>query len=56
MTHGGGLDTGWFDYPTLLIYVLAPFQNWADEPSYLAARLVLVALALAGVASCSPTS
>ena len=51
MTHGGGLDPGWFDYPTLLIYVLAPFQNWADEPSYLAARLVLVALALAGVAA-----
>ena len=51
MSHGGGLDPGWFDYPTLLMYVLAPFQNWADEPSYLAARLVLVTLALAGVAA-----
>ena len=51
MSHGGGLDPEWFDYPTLLMYVLAPFQNWADEPSYLAARLVLVALSLAGIAA-----
>jgi 4-amino-4-deoxy-L-arabinose transferase-like glycosyltransferase len=51
MSHGGGLDPDWFDYPTLLMYVLAPFQNWADEPSYLAARLVLVALSLAGIAA-----
>jgi 4-amino-4-deoxy-L-arabinose transferase-like glycosyltransferase len=50
MSHGGGLDPDWFDYPSLLIYVLAPFQHWADEPSYLAARLVLVALSLGGVA------
>jgi 4-amino-4-deoxy-L-arabinose transferase-like glycosyltransferase len=50
MSHGGGLDPDWFDYPSLLIYVLAPFQNWADEPSYLAARLVLVALSLGGIA------
>jgi 4-amino-4-deoxy-L-arabinose transferase-like glycosyltransferase len=51
MSHGGGLDPEWFDYPTLLMYVLAPFQNWADEPSYLAARLVLVVLSLAGIAA-----
>lgn len=51
MSHGGGLDPGWFGYPNLLMYVLAPFQNWADEPSYLAARLVLVGLALAGIAA-----
>jgi 4-amino-4-deoxy-L-arabinose transferase-like glycosyltransferase len=51
MSHGGGLDPDWFDYPTLLMYVLAPFQNWADEPSYLAARLVLIALSLAGIAA-----
>jgi 4-amino-4-deoxy-L-arabinose transferase-like glycosyltransferase len=50
MSHGDGLDPDWFDYPSLLIYVLAPFQNWADEPSYLAARLVLVALSLGGIA------
>jgi 4-amino-4-deoxy-L-arabinose transferase-like glycosyltransferase len=51
MSHGGGLDPEWFDYPTLLMYVLAPFQNWADEPSYLAARLVLIVLSLAGIAA-----
>jgi 4-amino-4-deoxy-L-arabinose transferase-like glycosyltransferase len=51
MSHGGGLDPDWFDYPSLLMYVLAPFQNWADEPSYLAARIVLVALSLAGIAA-----
>jgi 4-amino-4-deoxy-L-arabinose transferase-like glycosyltransferase len=51
MAHGGGLDPGFFDYPSLLFYVLAPFQAWADEPSYLAARLVVVALGVAGVAA-----
>ena len=51
MSHGGGLDPNWFDYPSLLMYVLAPFQNWADEPSYLAARLVLVVLGVAGIAA-----
>lgn len=51
MVHGGGLDPGWYDYPSLLLYVLAPFQAWQAEPSYLAARLVAVALGLAGVAA-----
>ena len=51
MAHGGGLDPDWFDYPSLLMYVLAPFQIWADEPDYLAARLVVVGLALAGIAA-----
>jgi hypothetical protein len=51
MSHGGGLDPGWFDYPTLLMYLLAPFQNWSGDPSYLVARLVLVALSLAGIAA-----
>jgi 4-amino-4-deoxy-L-arabinose transferase-like glycosyltransferase len=51
MSHGGGLDPNWFDYPTLLMYMLAPFQNWADAPSYLAARLVLIVLSLAGIAA-----
>jgi glycosyl transferase family 87 len=49
MSHGGGLDPEWFDYPTLLMYTLAPFQNWSDQPDYLVARLVLVGLALAGI-------
>ena len=51
MTHGGGLDPHWFDYPTLVMYLLAPFQAWQHEPSYLTARIVLVAVALGGVAA-----
>ena len=51
MTHGSGLDPHWFDYPTLTMYLLAPFQAWQAEPSYLAARLTVLALALAGIAA-----
>jgi 4-amino-4-deoxy-L-arabinose transferase-like glycosyltransferase len=51
MVHGGGADPGWFDYPSLVMYLLAPFQAWADEPSYLTGRLVMVAVGVAGVAA-----
>jgi hypothetical protein len=51
MTHGAGADPHWFDYPSLLLYVLAPAQWWSDAPSYLVARLVVVALGVAGVAA-----
>jgi len=51
MVHGGGLDPHWFDYPSLVMYVLAPFQAWQDEPSYLTARLVMVVIALGAVAA-----
>lgn len=51
MAHGGGLDPHWFDYPTLLMYVLAPFQAWESHPSYLAARIVVIVLALGAVAA-----
>jgi 4-amino-4-deoxy-L-arabinose transferase-like glycosyltransferase len=51
MVHGGGLDPHWFDSPSLVMYLLAPFQAWQDEPSYLAARLTMVVLALGGVAA-----
>ena len=51
MAHGGGLDPGWFDYPTLVMYLLAPFQLWESAPSYLGARLVVVALGLGAVAA-----
>jgi 4-amino-4-deoxy-L-arabinose transferase-like glycosyltransferase len=51
MTHGGGLDPGWYDYPSLVMGLLAPFQIGLDEPSYLAARLVMVAVGVAGVAA-----
>ncbi|MFL5944463.1 MAG: hypothetical protein ACJ74C_03350, partial [Gaiellaceae bacterium] len=30
LVHGGGGDPHWFDYPTLLMYVNAPFQAWHD--------------------------
>ena len=51
MVHGGGLDPHWFDYPSLVMYLLAPFQAWQGEPSYLAARLTMVVIALGGVAA-----
>jgi 4-amino-4-deoxy-L-arabinose transferase-like glycosyltransferase len=51
MVHGGGADPDWFDYPSLVLYLLAPFQAWHDEPSYLTGRLVVVAVGVAGVAA-----
>jgi 4-amino-4-deoxy-L-arabinose transferase-like glycosyltransferase len=52
MTHGGGLDPDpFFDYPAALMEILAPFQAWADAPSYLAARIVAVALGVGAVAA-----
>jgi 4-amino-4-deoxy-L-arabinose transferase-like glycosyltransferase len=51
LVHGGGGDPHWFDYPTLLMYVNAPFQAWQGEPSYLTARIVGVVLALAAIAA-----
>ena len=51
MVHGGGLDPHWFDYPTLLMYLLAPFQAWQGSPSYLTARIVVLVLALGAIAA-----
>ena len=51
MVHGGGLDPHRFDFPSLVLYLLAPFQAWQDEPSYLAARLTMVVLAVGAVAA-----
>ena len=51
MVHGGGLDPRWFDYPTLVLYVLAPFQAWVSDPSLLTARIVIVVFGLAAVAA-----
>ena len=51
IVHGGGLDPHWFDYPSLLLYALAPTQLGQDEPSYLAARIGVVVLAVATVAA-----
>ena len=50
LVHGGGGDPHWFDYPTLLMYVNAPFQAWHDQPSFLTARIVEVVLSLCGIA------
>jgi glycosyl transferase family 87 len=51
LVHGGGGDPHWFDYPTLLMYVNAPFQAWQDQPSFLTARIVQVVLALGAIAA-----
>src|SRR5436190_8748745 len=51
LVHGGGGDPHWFDYPTLLMYVNAPFQAWQSQPSYLTARIVGLVLALGSVAA-----
>lgn len=49
LAHGGGLDPGWYDYPSLLLALLAPFQAFADEPSYLAGRVVAAGVGIGGV-------
>ena len=51
LVHGGGLDPGWYDYPSLVFLVLAPSQLGWDEPSYGAARVVAVTLGIAAVAA-----
>jgi 4-amino-4-deoxy-L-arabinose transferase-like glycosyltransferase len=51
MVHGGGGDPHWFDYPSLLMYVNAPFQAWQDAPSFLTARIVQLIIALASIAA-----
>lgn len=49
MAHAGRLDPGWYDYPSLLMALLAPAQAFASDPSYGAARVVAVAIGLLGV-------
>jgi 4-amino-4-deoxy-L-arabinose transferase-like glycosyltransferase len=51
IVHGGGGDPHWFDYPSLLMYVNAPFQAWQHHPSFLTARIVAVVIALASIAA-----
>jgi 4-amino-4-deoxy-L-arabinose transferase-like glycosyltransferase len=51
LVHGGGGDPHWFDYPTLLMYVNAPFQAWQSHPSFLTARIVEVVLSLGAIAA-----
>ncbi len=51
VVHGGGLDPGWYDYPSLLFYLQAPFQVLFEEPSYGMARAVAAAIGIGGVAA-----
>src|SRR5207237_4975183 len=51
LVHGGGGDPHWFNYPTLLMYLNAPFQAWQREPSFLTARIVAVMLGLSAIAA-----
>jgi 4-amino-4-deoxy-L-arabinose transferase-like glycosyltransferase len=49
--HLETLDPGWYDYPSLLMYLVAPVEAFAASPSFGAARVVAVVLGLAGVAA-----
>src|SRR3712207_9103365 len=52
IAHDGGFDPHpFFEYPSLLLYVLAPFQLWQGAPDVLAARAVAVAVGVLGVRS-----
>ncbi len=48
MGHGH-LDPGWYDYPSLLMALLAPVQAFFGAPSFLAARLIAVGVGVGGV-------
>ena len=48
MGHGH-LDPGWYDYPSLLMGLLAPVQAFFGAPALGAARLVAVVVGLGGV-------
>jgi 4-amino-4-deoxy-L-arabinose transferase-like glycosyltransferase len=47
--HGDRLDPAFYDYPSLLFYLLAPLQAAAEAPSYLAARAVTLTVGICGV-------
>src|SRR5436309_9861300 len=51
LVHSGGGDPHWFDYPTLLMYVNAPFQAWQAQPSFLTARIAAIVLGLGAIAA-----
>jgi hypothetical protein len=51
MVHGGGPNPHWFNYPTLVLYVIAPFQAWHGDPSYLDARILIAILGVGAVAA-----
>lgn len=45
----GHLDPGWYDYPSLLMALLAPVQAFFGAPAYGAARAVAIVIGLGGV-------
>ena len=49
MVHDGKIDPGWYDYPSLLMALLAPAQAFVSEPSYGVARVIAVVIGLGGV-------
>jgi hypothetical protein len=49
MFHGAGPNPHWFNYPTLVLYVLSPFEAWHSAPSYLDARVVIAIIGIAAV-------
>jgi 4-amino-4-deoxy-L-arabinose transferase-like glycosyltransferase len=52
MAHSQSPDPhGFFDYPTLVPYLIAPFQAWEHAPSFLAGRIVVLVLGTAAVAA-----
>ncbi len=51
IAHGHGLDPRWYEYPSGLMYLLAPGQALVAHASYGVARGFAVALGLAGVAA-----
>jgi hypothetical protein len=51
MVHGGGPNPHWFNYPTLVLYLMAPFQAWQAAPDYLDARILVALLGVGAVAA-----
>jgi hypothetical protein len=51
MVHGGGPNPHWFNYPSLVLYLIAPSQAWHGAPSYLDGRIVIAILGIGAVAA-----
>ncbi len=51
MVHGGGPNPHWFNYPTVVLYLMAPFQAWHSAPDYLYARILVALLGVGAVAA-----
>lgn len=52
IVHGDGVDPHpFFEQPSLFLYAVAPFESWQAAPSILSARVVVVVVALLGVAA-----